>query len=593
MEIKKMERVIHDVTSPSKGRRGGVLRCTTRIIIIASLVLLGTGGSARIARADPHAMFYTAIGQQQLFFNVLAALDQADYVETAQKREQLRLQREQVSAKPQFKKETESGGRFVQQSQIQPDSAYEPGQGSALGTPTLLNRSVTLEGGDLYTDQLVRLFGAESARRNSMSELLRTLCDFGLGFKNCDYSLTNDLPKTAVEREVYRTNTLITDPLAWANWPIKYGILGALRSGNTTRWIPNPDPYKRNPARQSEIQAYLNDYEYRIGKWFHPEIFGTEPYAYSPAIAEMNQYIRSLISSGNTQTGEYLLFLLNNAISSVTNQYMGSPDVIDLPFKHIAANGGFLCVQKDQSGVLSLNRQDGLCAEIPADMDIKSYMAWVANAKDNLYPFVQNIATNAANRIATQQTVIENEGVLADVQLKSSNLGLFTPNSQTLGHPGELSTYIKSPKAARTAAIYGIPNALATMDASQLASALQGLDIPDEQQLVYRPTATPAPTTPIEPGQGAAIPSNSQVAGATSGGQVSGIIGTGFGTTILNLFNPQIYKEYDTPKAPTSPTANLIAPHLEQGAVHALRGLTGGQFRANAGFFVTCGITCP
>src|SRR3989344_8087260 len=49
--------------------------------------------SAPTAHADPHAVFYTTIGQQQLFFNVLAALDQADYVEPKELREKLLGQR--------------------------------------------------------------------------------------------------------------------------------------------------------------------------------------------------------------------------------------------------------------------------------------------------------------------------------------------------------------------------------------------------------------------------------------------------------------------------------------------------------------------
>jgi len=35
----------------------------------------------QFALADPHAMFYTDRGQEQVFYNVLAALNQADYVE--------------------------------------------------------------------------------------------------------------------------------------------------------------------------------------------------------------------------------------------------------------------------------------------------------------------------------------------------------------------------------------------------------------------------------------------------------------------------------------------------------------------------------
>ena len=599
--------------------------------LVLCLLVLSMTTNVRNVWADPHGMFYTAIGQQQLFFNVLAALDQADYVETSLDREARRQSREAVEAEPQFTKETESGGRFTGETEIALDTAGDSANSpSQPGTPALLNRQVTLEGADLYTDQLVREFGAESARRNSLSELLRTLCDFGLGFKNCGYSLANDLPGTAVEREVYRTNTLVTDPLEWANWPFRYGVYGALFSNRLERFIPNPDPYQRNPARPSEIQPLLNDYEYRQGKWKYPEIFGTEPYAYSPEIADMNQYIRGLLAANAPGTlgyssGEYLQAIFNSVIGTVIDQRQGNPQVATLPYKHITGADGYLClIENPNTGVLSLDTTSGLCAtDIPSWMDVKDYISWVSNARDNLYFFIDNIASNAADRVSIQQEMIENEGVLADVQLKSSALGLYSPDPEFLGHPGELSAYILSPKAARTASIYGIPNALATMDASQLASALTGLDVPGSKQLVYRPGESGNTQSQCNNGidddgdarvdypqdsqctssldnsesqdgtQSASLSQDTQVAEIGSEGRVAGILGTGAGNPILDLFNPQQYTEYDAQKDPTSPSANLISPHLEQGAAHSLRGLTGGDFRSAAESFVTCGITCP
>lgn len=50
----------------------------TAIIIVAVFVCITL---ARPAFADPHAMFYTDKGQEQVFYNFLAALNQADYVE--------------------------------------------------------------------------------------------------------------------------------------------------------------------------------------------------------------------------------------------------------------------------------------------------------------------------------------------------------------------------------------------------------------------------------------------------------------------------------------------------------------------------------
>ncbi|HSX24585.1 MAG TPA: hypothetical protein VLG69_01320, partial [Candidatus Andersenbacteria bacterium] len=46
-------------------------------LVFAVIFLL----QASPAHADPHAVFYTDRAQEQLFYNVLAALNQADYVE--------------------------------------------------------------------------------------------------------------------------------------------------------------------------------------------------------------------------------------------------------------------------------------------------------------------------------------------------------------------------------------------------------------------------------------------------------------------------------------------------------------------------------
>lgn len=59
----------------------GVRLGAHRIVLAAALLAGGLLTLAKIAYADPHAVFYTDRGQEQLFFNVLAALNQADYVE--------------------------------------------------------------------------------------------------------------------------------------------------------------------------------------------------------------------------------------------------------------------------------------------------------------------------------------------------------------------------------------------------------------------------------------------------------------------------------------------------------------------------------
>lgn len=83
-----MERKATD-TSISQGRAGfrsfvREKRSVAFSITGGVLALLGALLLAKPAYADPHAVFYTDRGQAQLFYNVLAALNQADYVEPPQ-----------------------------------------------------------------------------------------------------------------------------------------------------------------------------------------------------------------------------------------------------------------------------------------------------------------------------------------------------------------------------------------------------------------------------------------------------------------------------------------------------------------------------
>ncbi len=53
---------------------------TMLLLLVAATVSI-VALTPLITFADPHAMFYTDRGQEQVFYNVLAALNQADYVE--------------------------------------------------------------------------------------------------------------------------------------------------------------------------------------------------------------------------------------------------------------------------------------------------------------------------------------------------------------------------------------------------------------------------------------------------------------------------------------------------------------------------------
>lgn len=554
--------------------------------LVLGLAVLSMVTNVRNAWADPHAMFYTAIGQQQLFFNVLAALDQADYVETAFDREARRRAREAVSAEQPFTKETESGGRFTKETEVASDGG-SPGS-TQPGTPTLLNRAVTLDGADLYTDQLVREFGAESARRNAAAELLQTLCDYGFGIKGCDNEITSGMSaeeKLAIQQR--RESAVVVDPLEWQAMPFFNGVLAALNSG----------------AEKDEAE--------RADRWVKKI---NEPYAYSYELALWRNQIKNLPASeqqNHTKTLEAM-------IEGVQNQYVPSGPA-SWPFREILKDGEGIGsyrnliwnpTNKDKcwGGKLSnpcLNIAYGSQLEsmgLPANG--ASYIKMVNDEILFNSSQINNIAAEALKRVQYQQDIIENEGLLADAELKKN----VPPSSKisALSQYGELSLQINNPVAARSASIYGIPNVLGQLATSQQASALTGLDKPGGVQLVKRsgtsgtPSSIPACSNGVDddgdgdtdyPNDGechaetdtSESESGPQAVIESTGPQVAGALDL--------LFKPG-KNFFDKEKDPTSPSANIISPILEFGARHALRVMTAGKWRPGTTAGYTCGYTC-
>lgn len=127
------------------------------------------------AKADPHALYFTTVGQQQLFFNILAALDQADYVEPAtgpNSRANL-LEKRDAAA-------TSSPA----------PTAEDRLENTITNLPTVLTRQITLEGYDFWTAYQAQLLAIEVARRNGLDELARVFCERALGRAGCSNKIT-------------------------------------------------------------------------------------------------------------------------------------------------------------------------------------------------------------------------------------------------------------------------------------------------------------------------------------------------------------------------------------------------------------------
>lgn len=177
---------------------------------------------ARPAYADPHAVFYTDRAQEQFFYNSLAALNQADFVEpslsdgTGRTREELLGRRSAAVAQNQPVTPPKQGQseNFIQEQNPLITQTHTD-------LPAILSRSVTLEGNDLWTAYLVNQFALETATRRSTSELARIFCERGLGRVGCSSE-----PKAQQQESAF-----ITKPASLVG-ELKVGASAALSSGD-------------------------------------------------------------------------------------------------------------------------------------------------------------------------------------------------------------------------------------------------------------------------------------------------------------------------------------------------------------------------
>lgn len=185
------------------------VRNSKKLLVFAAGILGGAVYIALgtpIAQADPHAMYYTTVGQQQLFFNVLAALDQADYVEPvtgSNSRAELLV-------------------KYTTAIKRQGGSSKEALEASRANLPAILTRPITLEGYDALTAEQLRDESLEITRRAGTGDLLLNVFCEAMGLQRCQHDAPN-LQK--------RQFAFVTNPLQWAKYPVTHGVLSALLSG--------------------------------------------------------------------------------------------------------------------------------------------------------------------------------------------------------------------------------------------------------------------------------------------------------------------------------------------------------------------------
>jgi hypothetical protein len=133
------------------------------VVLVVVVAVAGILVWPRPAKADPHAVFYTAIGQRQLFLNFLAALDQADYVEPAVGD----LSREELD------KKLKAADQIA--------TVSETLDATKTDLAAVVSRLITLDGTDLWTNYLAYQIASGSAQKANTNAYIEELCARALG----------------------------------------------------------------------------------------------------------------------------------------------------------------------------------------------------------------------------------------------------------------------------------------------------------------------------------------------------------------------------------------------------------------------------
>ncbi|MEX0649554.1 MAG: hypothetical protein WD200_00970 [Candidatus Andersenbacteria bacterium] len=382
----------------------------------------------RAAFADPHALFYTTVGQQQLFFNTLAALDQADYVEPNTNRQELVQQR------------TATG--FSETSDPSITATHTD-------LASILTRSITLEGQDLWTAYIQYQFALEDFRRDNTSALVTLFCERGLGVLGCKQGEEKN-PKNAQLRleAAYNSN-----PLAEEEYRRDAGN-AALASGTA--------------ADQADRREILK------GSPVNPNVYRP----YSPDIAQLR-------STANTSEKAAAV---DRLVASATS----SDGSVSTLFKGLEINGGR--------------------ASLPPGASLDAYMSKMS-AAISAPAQIDNIRDRAEAKAKTVNEEVNVDGALADVRPKLNvyrgTIGTIDKQivSPAWNKKAEGEQAVAAAAVTETNSIYTDPNTGAARDQrlvkegerSGVAGATTDKTIATGQVLAATdfPDPTPQPRTPI------------------------------------------------------------------------------------------------
>lgn len=470
------------------------------------------------AHADPHAVFYTDRAQEQVFFNTLAALNQADFVEpgladgTPNNRSFLLSRRQNEAVR----------------NNVQPTVSPEPfafGQeqnplitSTRTNLPGVVSRNITLEGDDLWTAYLVHQLALETATRRSTDELARIFCERGLGRAGC---LQND--GAAQQQET----AFVTDSGEHINQE-GLAVTAALSSG---------DPEEK--AFQDKLTGT------QLGGWYVP---GNPTQTAANLAAVRGQVLNE------PQVADSLKF-----------PRPSSPELAALRSNNAAEQENLNLINTTTAGLLASQYNSGLDpnafsdlkidnkgkVEVPEDITFEEY-AKKMDGIGSFLPSLVSIAAKSRQQAETFKYYRENSLALADYAL-------------TKQQGGGVKATITTPSSAK-AALVEEGAALATnLSINQKFANPDAINRTGTQNLVPRVKGI----TTSDP----SAPSN-----VNENGKVAGIASSIY-SLYQSIYGTPTNKALQDPNESKDPTDNAIAPSQESGVNALLKALTDGNYR--------------
>lgn len=442
--------------------------------VSAGALLIAAAAFAPAAHADPHAVFYTAIGQQQLFFNVLAALDQADYVEPAKAAKDATNSREAL-----VKKRGEApGGMKAADDPVLTSTATE--------LSSVLTRSVTLEGQDLWTAMLMNDFAKERRRRKDMYDILKVFCQRGLGIPACKSQTPEDMNNPDLVKKTQRLvdGAFIHNPSLY-EWerPLLRGAVAAARSGISAEDGGVSDKEVREEIIQEQNSPTGSRKMY--------------PYGYDYQIAALREEISK--NPSEQRKNQELALDLNSllAISSL------KADSVDpYMFSDISEDGSlaYSLPKAGRGGVaLAANELEGL-----------DYIAANSRALSNIVEFPSRLlqSLQGAQHIYQEQAeaLANDDGSIADFQLRATR-------DENTGSPGALVADIRQPVGVKTSQSKAVAEGLLEAAANPMYSNTKQ----ENKEGTQDSFTNPGRTSGARIRNGVLGATTGQVAGTTSG----------------------------------------------------------------------------